>query len=245
MTSATDAASVFTEEAAEYLNAHAVDLEHAASLGVRSVTQIEDVPEEFARYGADVLPAILLPWTDPAGREQPQLKVLAKPLPTWLEDAEGYVCRSREQGYQPPFWELRKGRTDGPVLICAGSKQCLVAARYAPEEYSVYGIAGCTSWSQDGMPTEHLGLVQDRDVVVLFDADFETNANVFTAAEEFYKALTSEGAGSVKFAELPVTGDEFAVIITGTDSIPAQGYRPLHARRALPANEPAQSESRY
>lgn len=205
---AQDHGSALTAEHAQYLADHAVDPEFAASLGVRSITRPEELPTELAGHGEDVLPAICFPWTDPDGHPQPQLKVMADPLPTWLAERKGYVTVDKEHGYRPPLWELRKGPAADPVLIVEGTKQCLAVARYAPEKYSVYGIAGCTSWSENGQATPALKLVDTRDVVVMFDADRLTNPDVWDAAKALEAALISEGALEVKFADVPGSGSQ-------------------------------------
>lgn len=190
-----------TPEHAQYLTENAVDPEFAAKLGVRSITRVQDLPLGFTYLQQAGVPAILFPWTDPTGRDEPQLKV--------MDGSKGYKFRTKEAGYQAPLWLVRRGRDDaGPVLLVEGAKQCLVAGQHAPEGYTVLGLSGCNGWICDGDPTPHLEIVEDRDVVVLFDADRLTNRNVFDAGVRLDRELRAEGATSVTFVDLPGAGKD-------------------------------------
>jgi hypothetical protein len=191
-----------------YLAAQAVDPELARALGVRSLIERSDVaelPEPWDSWAN--FPAILFPWTGMDGRVEYQVR---PDNPT--ESANGrprkYVFR---KGMIPVLWLVRppgKGSSGrgGRMLIVEGTKQCLAAASYAPEEVAVYGIAGCRSWQSDGVPIPDLAQADSRDVVVILDADAAGNAEVYAAGMGLAGALATEGAASVKFARLPASG---------------------------------------
>jgi len=54
----------------------------------------------------------------------------------------------------PVLWAVRPaGPQTTKILIVEGFKQCLVAAKYAPPQYAVYGIAGAGAVGADGAPS--------------------------------------------------------------------------------------------
>lgn len=188
-----------TTEHAEYLESHAITPEMADSEGIRSITRAEDLPSEFRKYGDRIVPAILFNWTEPNGSVHHQLKVPEgfsfpngdKPKYLW---AKGRVAQ---------LGEIRKVETAETVLIVEGTKQSRAAASWAPPEFAVYGIAGCWAWSSEGVPTPDLSVVEDRNVVIILDADAATNLDVYTAGEKLKTALEMEFAKNVSFAHVP------------------------------------------
>src|SRR5690606_8197518 len=89
------------------------------------------------------------------------------------------------------------------VLIVEGTKQGYVAGAYAPDDLAVYSIAGCRTWSRDGVPTPMLEVVDRREVIVLLDADAASNLSVYEAGLKLADACLAEGAVDVTFARLP------------------------------------------
>ena len=191
-----DAALIAEHE--RYLLAHAVDVELAVALGVRSIRTLDELPEDFADLGEAAVPAILFPWTDPHARDEPQIKI--------MDGSKGYRFRSKERGYQAPFWAVREVGKPAGVLIVEGSKQVLAVAAVAPRGWSVYGISGCWGWRCNGRSTPHLEVVDGLDVVLLFDADRLTNRNVWDAAVALEDELRVEGAATVKYLDVPAGG---------------------------------------
>lgn len=214
--------AAFTPEHADFLTAQAVDIELAARLGVRSVTEradmkgLEGVWENWANF-----PAILFPWTSPDGRVEYQVRA---DNPT--EDNRGrprkYVFR---KDMTPVLWAVRPVPNAKLAVIVEGTKQCLAAATYAPSGVSVYGIAGCRSWQLDGAPIPDLMAVDGLDVVVILDADAAENPQVYDAGIELAAALQMEGAGKVSFGRL--SGGSKA----GLDDV--LGGRPANRRAAF------------
>lgn len=188
-----------TPEHAAYLAAHAVDLELAERLGVRSVAKPSELPDEWRAGLGRYLPGLLFPWTSHDGRVSAQLRPDSP-----RRNADGDLVKYEFQSDATPvLWAVRFSPAATKALLVEGSKQCLVAASYAPEEFNVLGVAGCWGWSHDGVPVGDLAVTEDREVVVIFDADAATNLDVYTAAERLAAALEMAGAIGPKWVRLP------------------------------------------
>lgn len=188
-----------TPEHARYLANHAVNVDMAVERGVYSAQKVDDLPDEWRKGIGRRLPGIVFPWTSANGRTSIQLRP-DEPGTDSNGDPVKYVFQS---DVEPVLWPVRTNPEASRVLIVEGSKQCLVAAEHAPDDYEVYGIAGCWGWSHDNTPISDLEVVQDRRVVVLFDADAGTNHQVYTAGTRLHEALLAEGANEVRWARLP------------------------------------------
>lgn len=209
-----------TPEHAEFLASQAVDIELARSLGVRSLLTREDtkdlggVWENWANF-----PAVLFPWTNEDGRTEYQIR---PDNPT--DDSRGrprkYVFH---KSMAPLLWAVRPVADPETIVIIEGTKQGLAGASYAPDDVSVYAIAGCRMWQIDGRAIPDLGVVDGHPVVVILDADAADNPQVYDAGVALGEALIMEGATKVSFARLP-GGDT-----SGLDDV--LGARPA-ARRA-------------
>ena len=188
-----------TEEHAAYLAAHAVDLELAERLGVRSITSVNDLPDDWRAGLGRHVPGIVFPWTSYDGRVSPQLR----PDEPFV-NADGEIQKyAFQKGAPSVLWAVRVNPDTNKALFCEGSKQTLVAATYAPPEYSVYGVAGCWGWSHDKKPIKDLRVAKDCDVVVIYDADTATKIDVYNAAVRLTGALEMKGARSIKWVRLP------------------------------------------
>lgn len=188
-----------THEHATYLAAHAVDLTLATELGVYSAASVDDLPDDWRQGIGRHLPGIVFPWTSHDGRVCVQLRPDAPPIDDDGEPKK-YVF---PKGVAPVLWQVRSAPGSTKVLIVEGSKQCLVAARYAPLGFDVYGIAGCWGWSHNGVPVVDLEVVDEREVVVIFDADAASNLNVYNAGTRLAEVLKAEGATKVSWVRLP------------------------------------------
>jgi hypothetical protein len=193
---------VLNEEHRKFLSDQAVDVELAERLGVRTVDSRADMEAtgsdnwvNFANF-----PALLFPWTSPDGRVMYQ----ARPDNPTNDQKSGkprkYVFG---RGEQPVLWAVREVANPRLVVLIEGTKQCLAGASYAPDDVSVYGMAGCRMWQIDGSPIEDLQVADGRDVVVILDADAATNPEVYEAGTGLAEALAMEGANKVVFGRLP------------------------------------------
>lgn len=131
-----------------------------------------------------------------------------------------------------PKYRFAKGATNflnivrddgtGPVLVVEGTKQTLAAASWAPAEYAIVGVSGCTMWHKHDWD-----FCESRDVLICFDGDAATNRDVYNQARKLGEELKYEGAKSVRFVQIPM-GD--ASDKTGLDDYLAATDEPDRAR---------------
>lgn len=188
---------------ADYLQAHAINLELAAALGVRTISgradtaELDDPWPTFATF-----PAILFPWTSPTGRVEIQVRP-DNPTVDLNGRPKKYMFRV---GMDPVLWAVRTVSSAERIVIVEGTKQALAAASYAPPGVSIYGIAGCRMWAKDGVPIPDLAVAHGQEVVVILDADAANNLDVYQAGLGLADALKLEGASKITFARLPGGG---------------------------------------
>jgi len=190
-----------TTEHAAYLETQAaITPETAERVGIRSITSVEDLPTGLRVWGERAIPSIAFTWRSADGRVVEQLK------PDVKFTIEG---EDRERKYLWPAGQapiVNCTRADAKatqVLLVEGTKQSLAAASYAPQGWAVYGVAGCRSWSRDGVPDIDLSLFEGKEVVVCLDADASSNRSVYDAGEALAQALRAEGVTAVRFIHLP------------------------------------------
>lgn len=103
--------------------------------------------------------------------------------------------------------------TTVPLLIVEGTKGAAAAASALlrdghPDPIAVVGLLGCWGWSKDSVPiTDLVSLpMEGREVVVLLDADFTTNRNVWDAAKALGDVCRMMlNARRVRWAQVPGT----------------------------------------
>lgn len=208
-----------TPEHRALLESAAISAEVAAASGVYSITAIDQLPAEFASYGEAAVPALAFPYRSPFDEQRVQLRpdvpvtIDGKPSKyLWAKDAP-LVLNA-----------LTRNENASMVLLVEGTKQALAAASHAPEGVEVLGMVGCRGWYRNGAPTPELAICDDRDVVIVLDADAADNLDVYTAGLGLADAVLAEGARSTKFVRL--TGGKKA----GLDDI--LGTRPAQRRAA-------------
>lgn len=124
------------------------------------------------------------------------------------------------EGEAPVINRLREPQNGEAVILAEGTCQHLAVASWTDEKFGVFGIMGCWGWSGTD-----LSWAEDRDVIVMFDADIETNRDVHDAAKALKNALELEGVRSVKFVPPPGRGKD------GIDDVLAR--RPADTRAAF------------
>ena len=224
------AVAPLTNGASSLLSHHVTLLEAAAipkvcaeGWGIRSVTTWDELPEDLKSgvQSRDALPGLVFPWTRSDGSRVHQLR----------PDAPVEVAGVSQKYLQPPGVQLLNvlGDCEGVeiVLLVEGTKQAYAAAAHAPPGVLVVGIAGCYGWSHGGqLLLELTELVEDRKVVVAFDADLKTNPDVWTAAHKLTEALILDGATDVRYVGTPGDGK------TGLDDVLGRRHG-LEKRRKL------------
>src|SRR6266540_3206276 len=186
----------FSAESLRVLSEAAICPEDARRFGIRAVALPEHVPEEIDRFwvvGDERGPGMLFEWRD-----------LDKTVPQFRPDTAIRGSDGKDHKYVVPsgcgtfLSHLREpGSSDDPVLFVEGSKQGVSAASWAPDGWGVVAVPGCNNW----LCTD-LTWADGRRIIVLFDADFATNRDVFDAAVGLKEALEVEGADEVVFARL-------------------------------------------
>lgn len=186
----------FSAESLRVLAEAAISPEDARRFGIKAVALPDHVPEEIDRFwviGDERGPGMLFEWQD-TDRTITQFR---PDIPVRGSDGKDhkYIVPG---GCGPFLNHLRQpGSSDDPVLFVEGSKQGVSAAAWAPDGWGVIAVPGCYNW----LGTD-LTWADQRRVIILFDADFSTNRDVYDAASGLKDALEVEGADEVVFARL-------------------------------------------
>ena len=180
---------------------HAITPQVAEDFGIYSVTTVDQLPTEFAWVGEEGLPGLVFPWVSTSGDKVPQYR---PDTPIEVEDEDRPRKYLWPKGSGSVIGVVREDDSDLAIIV-EGTKQAIVCAAYT-EVGSVYAVAGCRNWSEDGVPNADLSVVEDKRVLVMFDGDVRTNLDVWTAANRLKEALIPEGATSVEFVNVPAAG---------------------------------------
>ena len=176
---------------------------------LRSVTSMEELPEEFrSKVNPSAPTGILFRWQSPA---DPKTE-------TWQfrPDAPIYGDSGRELKYIFPFRKgmtgtLRSVKNDGSILVAVeGTKQGLAVASALRglTDYTVASFPGVQGWGKGGrLSPEWLALSRNRSkTFIILDADAAHNWLVYDGGARFKKAL---GSGrNIKFVGTPGEGSE-------------------------------------
>jgi|GEM_PF-1201213 len=116
-------------------------------------------------------------------------------------------------------------------LVVEGTKQTIAASLYAPDDVLVIGIQGARNWSKDGIAlpvlNELVPMGDDVEVFLGFDADWQTNPDVWAAAQYLSGHFKTGRGANVKLLVVPggkkVGLDDFL----GTDPDPVARPRML------------------
>lgn len=182
----------------------AIDPVQAALLGVREALTVDDLPEHARRHGPDILPALVFPWKTIRGEVVEQVRP-ANPVLNGDGKTSKYLWPT---GVKPIINVLKRVVKPTRVLIVEGTKQTYAALRYAPAEWQVAGIGGCSTWTVDGVANGDLAeLVDGLSVTIIFDADLDRNLEVWTAASKLGEAVTVFGATDVSWGIVPGRGE--------------------------------------
>lgn len=164
----------------------AITPEHLALLTDSAITEEVALASGIHSSGG----SLCFPWSDGVGPTVWQ----KRPDKPRLDDDGRPMKYVFPKGAKVPFNRLRDGDDYSRVLVVEGTKQQYAALSHAPADIAVYGMSGC--W---GYKNADLTVLDGRDVFLLLDADFETNRDVWTAAEAFTKQAKRNGAKSVAY----------------------------------------------
>lgn len=168
----------------------------AIAQGVTSVSTVDELPESM-KYLEPMLPGILFMHHPPDGDPVPQFRP-DRPK----NDSAKYLFPKGGSSVLSlnPNADFSKPK----VAIVEGTKQAIFATTYAPDDTLIVGIQGCWGWSSEGQALGSLDeIVKGHDVIVIFDADVNSNPDVYAAGASLYETLNIIGAKSVTFASIP------------------------------------------
>lgn len=187
----------FSAESLRILAEAAITPETAARYGITAVADPDHIPDEiFGSWHAflgEAETGMIFTWHDEE-REVPQYRP-----DTAVETPDGKIHKYLVPRDTGTFLNhLRAPLTeDDPVLFVEGSKQGVSAAAWAPAGWGVVAVPGCYNW----VGTD-LTWAEGRKVIILFDADYTQNRDVYDAAAGLKEALEVEGAAEIVFAHL-------------------------------------------
>jgi hypothetical protein len=192
------------------LEASAVDLAVAAESGCVTVSSASDLPADLSGFAFAVPGLIFVHNPLGGGASVPQLRP--------DEPIEGGGKYLLPPGATPvvschPRMAARVADASR-ALIVEGTKQYLAAVSAAPDDILVVGITGCRGWSHNSVPLPDLNLVarrsdgERRSVAICFDADVETNRDVYDAAKGLGGHLAVIGASEVRYVRIEGAGAE-------------------------------------
>jgi len=190
---------VLTPEHADFLATQGISEATLTLQGIYSITEVDQLPADFAWAGERAVPAIAFPWITPSGRHVVQLRP-DTPVEVPEEDRPRKYLWPKGSG--SPIGVARHDDQSDLVFFVEGTKQSLAVASHVSEG-SVYAIAGCRTWSEDGVPVTDLDVAEGHQVLLCFDADVETNPDVWEAASKFTEALRAEGASDISYLMVP------------------------------------------
>lgn len=193
----------FSPVSLKILSDAAISPEDARRFGITAVAGPDHIPDE-----------IYAPWNGFLGEAETGMiftwKDLDRDVPQYRPDEAVRTPDGKTHKYLAPkasgtfLNHLRNPRSsDDPVLFVEGSKQGVSAAAWAPEGWGVVAVPGCNNW----VGTD-LTWADARKVIILFDADFTTNRDVYDAALKLKEALEVEGADEILFARLAGAKDK-------------------------------------
>jgi len=200
-------ATSFSEVQRDVLAARAISEETAWLAGVTSAATEAELPPGAPSYWtveAGYLPGLLFRYVSPSGAVELQLRP-DTPVVTGSGSSTKVAKYVFTKGAASLIHAARVDELADDVLIVEGTCQAIAAARYAPEGWAVYGIAGCQSWMKAGVPAD-LAVADGRRVFVVLDADAATNRAVYDAGDKLAGALRMNGAREVRFVRLPAGG---------------------------------------
>lgn len=200
-------ATSFSAHQREILARRAIDTDTAWLAGVTSAETEAELPTEAPSYWtveAGYLPGLLFRYVSPSGAVELQLRPDV-PVTTGSGASTKVAKYVFAKGAASIIHAARPDELAPDVLVVEGTCQAIAAARYAPEGWAVYGIAGCQSWMKAGVPAD-LAVVDGRRVFVVLDADAATNRAVYDAGAKLGDACRMNGAREVRFVRLPAGG---------------------------------------
>jgi hypothetical protein len=137
--------SIAEHHSIEILAPRGLDPEFVARLGVHSISNPAELPEEFADHRFAVTPALVIPWHSPTRGTLLQIRP-DTPLSNDSGDPVKYAFPAGSEMVLNELRAVTEVDPEAPVLLAEGTFQSMTALKYAPKEVAVYGMSGCWSW---------------------------------------------------------------------------------------------------
>lgn len=211
-----------TPNHAEILKKSGISLEQAKEWGIFSCLTNDGLDKTgLAHFGGNGYTGIVFPLHQADGTVSYQMRLDDE----HVNDQRGKYLQESGRGaiLNVPRSRVHLVGTADKVLITEGTKQTIAASLYAPEDWLIIGIQGCHNFSKAGVPVEELGeLVREgADVVIVFDADWKTNFNVWSAASDLQSHLeVAIGTKKPRIATIPGSGKAGLDDSLGANPIP-------------------------
>lgn len=186
---------MITPDHIKVLEDAAISIDVATELGLYSITDRDEIPDERLNYLTDSR-GIVMPWTDYlTGEITYQIR---------LDRPHNKLKYAWPAGQTQKLALIHAGPDGGPILLVEGYKQAMACQSVLnpTHRYTILAMAGCYGTSR--VDTEGL---DDRHVYVILDADVRKNPKVHEAAEGIAHQLKAIGA-TVQFVISPGTGSQ-------------------------------------
>lgn len=179
--------------------------------GVHTALTVEQLPEVFREWpGMRAVPGLVFPWRGFAGDVVYQVRPDKAIVKADETEAKYVFAKDTEMVlHVHPFMDELVRDRDIPLVITEGTKQTLaaVSALIGGKDYAVVGMPGCYGWSQKRRQIADLKslatVLRGRKVVLIFDADWTTNRNVWEAANGLTDLLKLHGVASIGYVTVP------------------------------------------
>ncbi|WP_156250834.1 DUF3854 domain-containing protein [Pseudactinotalea terrae] len=218
----------------EWLESSAIPADRAKDLGIWTVTGPDDLTGTGLEYLAQKVPGItglMFTLRQVDGALTYQMRVDPRHVTPEGADVEFPVRKYVQEAGVGAIINVPEARahlvdTATKVLVVEGTKQTIAANLWAAPDYLVVGIQGARNWSSAGVPLPVMSRLigAGRDVVLCFDADWQTNPAVWDAAKYLSELATGVGAKSAKLITVPGGGkmglDDFLGCIASPDVRP-------------------------
>lgn len=189
----------------DILRRSGISEEQAMERGIFSVVTDDGLDKTtLSHFGGRGLTGLVFPLTEADGTTSYQMRLDDRHV---TPDQGKYLQESGRGAILTVPKERQKlvGKAT-KIVIVEGTKQTIAADLYLPDEWLVIGIQGCHNFSKAGIPLPEIGelVPEGAEPVILFDADWQTNFNVWSAAKDLQSHLEiAIGTQKPKIATIP------------------------------------------
>lgn len=187
------------------LRASGISEEEAMKRGIFSVVTDDGLDKTtLSHFGGKGLTGLVFPLTEADGTTSYQMRLDDR----HVTDKQGKYIQESGRGAILTVPKARQhlvGKAT-KIVIVEGTRQTIAADIYLPDEWLLVGIQGAHNFSRAGVPLKEIGelVPEGSEPVLLFDADWKTNAQVWNAAKDLQSHLEiAIGTKKPKIATIP------------------------------------------